>query len=57
MKELLIKKSLEKLADNGVIAFPTDTLYGIAARINSEKAYNKIFDIKKRVETFRLISK
>ena len=43
---------VEQLADilrnGGVISVPTDTVYGICASINSEKAYNKLIDVKKR---------
>lgn len=38
----------EILDDDGVIIFPTDTVYGIACNCFSEKAIKKIFDIKKR---------
>ncbi len=36
------------LKDDGVISVPTDTVYGICARINSSKAYDKLVNIKKR---------
>ncbi len=40
---------IKKILDNdGVIIFPTDTVYGIACNCFSEKAIKKIFDIKKR---------
>ena len=35
------------LKDDGVISVPTDTVYGICARINSSKAYNKLVNVKK----------
>lgn len=42
---------IKKILDNdGVIIFPTDTVYGIACNCFSEKAIKKIFDIKKRPE-------
>jgi len=37
---------MDILRNNGVIAFPTDTLYGIATQITSEIGYNRIYDIK-----------
>ena len=40
----------EILDNDGVIIFPTDTVYGIACNCFSEKAIKKIFDIKKRPE-------
>lgn len=40
----------EILDNDGVIIFPTDTVYGIACNCFSEKAIKKVFDIKKRPE-------
>jgi L-threonylcarbamoyladenylate synthase len=40
-----IKKVLDA---NGVIGHPTDTVYGLAANVNSEKAVKKIYDLKNR---------
>ena len=36
------------LKNDGVISVPTDTVYGICARINSPKAYDKLMKIKNR---------
>lgn len=36
------------LNDSGVIALPTDTLYGIAARVDDSKALDRIYKIKGR---------
>lgn len=36
------------LKDDGVISVPTDTVYGICARVNSPKAFNKLVEIKNR---------
>ncbi len=36
------------LKNDGVISVPTDTVYGLCARINSKKAYDKLVDIKNR---------
>ena len=38
------------LNNDGLIIFPTDTVYGLACNCFSEKAINKIFDIKKRAK-------
>ncbi len=38
----------EKLLNNDVVAFPTETVYGLGARIDSEAAINKIFSTKQR---------
>jgi tRNA threonylcarbamoyl adenosine modification protein (Sua5/YciO/YrdC/YwlC family) len=43
-----IEKCLRILNDEGVIVYPTDTIYGIGCDIYSEKALNKIYEIKKR---------
>ena len=36
------------LKNDGIIAVPTDTVYGLCARIDSEKAYNKLVETKNR---------
>ena len=36
------------LKNDGVISVPTDTVYGVCARINSKKAFDKLVDTKKR---------
>lgn len=41
-----IKMILECLNDDGVIIFPTDTIYGIGCSIKSNKAYERIAQIK-----------
>ncbi len=41
-----IKMILECLNDDGVIIFPTDTIYGIGCSINSSKAFERIAKIK-----------
>lgn len=46
------QSELDELADilkhDGVISVPTDTVYGICARINSVTAYNNLISIKNR---------
>lgn len=44
----MFKKVLSILKSGGVIAFPTETVYGIGALIGSRKGINKIFKLKKR---------
>lgn len=39
------------LKKDGVISVPTDTVYGICARINSEKAYKNLLKVKNRPNT------
>ena len=36
------------LKNDGVVSVPTDTVYGICARIHSPKAYDKLVNLKKR---------
>ena len=43
-----LNKIKEILDNDGVIIFPTDTVYGIACNCFSDNAIKKIFDIKKR---------
>ena len=46
------ENEIDKLADilknDGVISVPTDTVYGVCARINSIKAYNNLMSAKNR---------
>ena len=50
-KQNEINELVDILNKDGVISVPTDTVYGICAKINSEKAYKKIIEIKKRPNT------
>lgn len=43
-----ISKAITLLENEDVVAIPTETVYGLAGNIYSEKAIQKIFDIKKR---------
>ena len=47
-------KEIEKLSNilknDGVLAVPTDTVYGLCARMNSEKARENLIEIKNRPE-------
>ncbi|CAF3126976.1 unnamed protein product [Rotaria sp. Silwood2] len=47
----LIDKCVTILKHDGVLAVPTDTIYGLAALVNSEKAIRKIYEIKGRLFT------
>ena len=40
--------ALDLLADGGVVAFPTDTVYGLGALAFDENAVGQLYDIKKR---------
>ncbi|MBC7753777.1 MAG: threonylcarbamoyl-AMP synthase [Moraxellaceae bacterium] len=43
-----IIKALDILNQNGVVAFPTETVYGLGAKIDSDEALKKIFSTKER---------
>ena len=45
-----INKLAEILKNDGVIAVPTDTVYGLCARMNSKKAREHLIEIKHRPE-------
>ena len=44
----LIVKAVEILKEGGVIAYPTDTIYGFGCDITNKKAIQRIYQIKKR---------
>jgi L-threonylcarbamoyladenylate synthase len=46
-----IEKAITILKDGGIVIYPTDTVYGIACRIDDEKAVKRLFSIKKRSGT------
>lgn len=41
---------INELKNDGIIIFPTDTVYGIGCNCFSEKAIKKIFEVKSRIE-------
>lgn len=43
-----IKKAIALLSNDELVAIPTETVYGLAGNIFSEKAIQRIFDTKKR---------
>ena len=43
-----IKTAAEKIKDGGLVAFPTETVYGLGADAFNPKAVAKIFEVKKR---------
>ena len=47
-KQSEIKTIANILKEDGVISVPTDTVYGICARINSSKAYDRLVNVKNR---------
>jgi tRNA threonylcarbamoyl adenosine modification protein (Sua5/YciO/YrdC/YwlC family) len=47
----LIDRCIAILKHDGVLAVPTDTIYGLAALVRNEKAVRKIYEIKGRLFT------
>jgi len=45
-----IKKTVEVLRAGGVILYPTDTVWGLGCDATDEKAVNRIFEIKRRID-------
>lgn len=43
-----IEELVQILKNNGIISVPTDTVFGICARINSQIAHDKLIQVKKR---------
>ena len=43
-----IKEAAEILTGNGIVAFPTETVYGLGANAFSEEAVTKLYKIKRR---------
>lgn len=50
-----IEVAAEVLRDDGIVAFPTETVYGLGARASSPVAVQKVFDAKGRPATNPLI--
>jgi tRNA threonylcarbamoyl adenosine modification protein (Sua5/YciO/YrdC/YwlC family) len=47
-QERLIKRVVEHLKKGGIIAYPTDTFYGIGCDIMNKKAIERVYQIKQR---------
>lgn len=47
-KQTEIEKIVQILKNDGIISIPTDTVYGICARINSKTAHDKLIKAKER---------
>ena len=48
MERITLDELLKKDIDNKVIAFPTDTVYGVGCKINDFDAIDKIYEMKER---------
>ncbi len=44
-----IKKAADIIRRGGIVIYPTETVYGIAANIFSEEALRRVFEVKKRI--------
>lgn len=51
----VINKTVQVLKEDGVIIFPTDTIYGLGAAISSKKGIERIYQIKK-ISSHKLLS-
>lgn len=49
-------RAVEVLGNGGVVAIPTETVYGLAAAVNNPSSLNKVFSVKGRPTTHPLIS-
>jgi len=45
-----IKNSLQALKDGGIILYPTDTIWGIGCDATNEKAIERVYRIKNRID-------
>ena len=54
MKAINLERAVEVLKDGGVLAIPTDTLYGLAADVFNAAAIDRVFDIKGRSQDLAL---
>lgn len=46
-----VSKAARVLAEGGVVVIPTDTVYGLVARLDRPQAIDRIFKIKKRARS------
>ena len=44
-----LKKAADIIKRGGIVIYPTETVYGIAASIFSDKALKRVFEVKKRL--------
>lgn len=50
-----IKNAFEVLVKGGLILYPTDTIWGIGCDATNEEAVQKVYELKKRVDSKALI--
>jgi L-threonylcarbamoyladenylate synthase len=56
VKQGAIEKATKVLGENGVIVYPTDTLYGFGGNANSAEAIQKINTIKGRTSPMSVLA-
>ena len=49
-----LKRAIGRLKDGGVVAIPTDTLYGLAADVFNPTALDRVFAVKRRSDDLAL---
>ncbi|HHN64174.1 MAG TPA: threonylcarbamoyl-AMP synthase [Nitrospirae bacterium] len=47
-KDEVVRKAVECILAGGVVAFPTETFYGLGVHFNNEDAIRRLYDLKKR---------
>ncbi len=55
MSILQIKKAVDCLCSGGLVAFPTETVFGLGADATNPSAVNRVFEVKKRPKNHPLI--
>ena len=48
VSEKSLKRAAEALNSSGIVVIPTETVYGVVARLEDVKAVKKIFETKQR---------
>lgn len=46
--QALVDEAVRVISKGGIVALPTETVYGLSARYDMEKSVNKLYEIKKR---------
>ena len=46
----VLKKAVAVLNDGGIVAYPTETFYGLGVRFDNEDALRRLYELKKRPE-------
>ncbi len=48
LQEAIYRKAVSTLKEGGIVAFPTETYYGLAVDPENEEALKRLFDVKRR---------